>query len=216
MTRVLVVDDQPLVRTGLRALLEPEADLDVVGEAGDGAEALVLVAELTPDVVLMDVRMPVLDGVEATRQIAAQGGPPVLVLTTFDLDEHVYDALRAGAAGFLLKDADRVDLVRAVRAVAAGQTVLAPSVAQRLVEAVVRRPGRTTEVGLPTLTTREVEVLRHVARGASNDEVARSLHLGEATVRTHVSSILAKLGVRNRVQAVIAAYESGLVRPGEP
>lgn len=215
LTRVLLVDDQPLVRTGLRALLEPEPDLEVVGEASNGEEALARVSELAPDVVLMDVRMPVLDGVEATRRLAGSSAR-VLVLTTFDLDEHVYDALRAGAVGFLLKDADRADLVRAVRAVAAGQPALAPSVAQRLVEAVVRRPGRSTGAGLPELTSREQEVLRHVARGASNEEVAAALHVGEATVRTHVSAVLQKLGVRNRVQAVIAAYESGLVRPGEP
>lgn len=216
MTTVLLVDDQPLVRTGLRALLEPEPDLEVVGEAANGEEAVTLTAELQPDVVLMDVRMPVLDGIEATRRICASGRSQVLVLTTFDVDEHVYDALRAGAAGFLLKDAERSDLVRAVRAVADGQQVLAPSVTRRLVEAVVRRPGRSSEVGLPQLTQREQEVLREVAKGSSNEEVATALYLGEATVRTHVSAVLQKLGVRNRVQAVIVAYETGLVRPGEP
>lgn len=213
---VVVVDDQPLVRAGLAALLSLEPDLEVVGEAADGAAGVDLCRTLRPDVVLMDVRMPVLDGVAATRRIVEERLPTrVLVLTTFDLDEHVYDALRAGAAGFLLKDADREELVRAVRVVAAGDAVLAPSATRRLIAEVARRPGRgPVGAALDTLTSRERDVLLLVARGASNEEVAAQLHLGEATVRTHVSSVLAKLGVRNRVQAVVAAYEGGLVQPG--
>jgi DNA-binding NarL/FixJ family response regulator len=215
--RVVVVDDQPLVRAGLAALLSLEDGIDVVGEAADGLAALDVCAAQRPDVVLMDVRMPVLDGIEATRRLAASGSSArVLVLTTFDLDEHVYDALRAGAAGFLLKDADREELVRAVRVVAAGDAVLAPSATRRLVEELARRPGRgPLGAALDGLTARERDVLRLVARGASNEEVAAALFLGEATVRTHVSNVLAKLGVRNRVQAVVAAYEGGLVTPGE-
>jgi DNA-binding NarL/FixJ family response regulator len=209
---VVVVDDQPLVRAGLAALLALEPDLEVVGEAADGEAGVELCRRLRPDVAVVDVRMPVLDGVEATRRITAELPTRVLVLTTFDLDEHVYDALRAGAAGFLLKDADRAELVRAVRVVAAGEAVLAPSATRRLVAEVVQRPGRgPLSPALEALTAREREVLVLVARGASNEEVARELFLGEATVRTHVSAVLAKLGVRNRVQAVIAAYEGGLV-----
>lgn len=213
---VVVVDDQPLVRAGLAALLSLEPDLEVVGEAPDGVAGVDLCRTLRPDVVLMDVRMPVLDGVAATRRIVEERLPTrVLVLTTFDLDEHVYDALRAGAAGFLLKDADREELVRAVRVVAAGDAVLAPSATRRLIAEVARRPGRgPVGAALDALTSRERDVLLLVARGASNEEVAAQLHLGEATVRTHVSSVLAKLGVRNRVQAVVAAYEGGLVQPG--
>ena len=214
--RVVVVDDQPLVRAGLVALLSLDAGIDVVGEAADGLAGVELCAGLDPDVALMDVRMPRLDGIAATRRILASGGRTrVLVLTTFDLDEHVYDALRAGAAGFLLKDADRDELIRAVHVVASGDSVLAPSATRRLVAEIARRPGRgPLGAALETLTAREQDVLRLVARGASNEEIARELFLGEATVRTHVSNVLAKLGVRNRVQAVIAAYEGGMVTPG--
>lgn len=214
--RVVVVDDQPLVRAGLAALLSLESDIEVVGEAADGSAAVELCGEVRPDVVLMDVRMPVLDGIEATRRLTASGNPArVLVLTTFDLDEHVYDALRAGAAGFLLKDADREELVRAVRVVAAGDAVLAPAATRRLIEEVARRPGRgPLGPALASLTPREHDVLQLLATGASNEEVAAQLFLGQATVRTHVSNVLAKLGVRNRVQAVIAAYEGGVVSPG--
>lgn len=214
--RVVVVDDQPLVRAGLAALLALEPDLEVVGEAADGLAALDVCRATQPDVVLMDVRMPVMDGIEATRRLVASGSAArVVALTTFDLDEHVYGALRAGAAGFLLKDADREELVRAVRVVAAGEAVLAPAATRRLLAEVVRRPG-VAPLGpaLGALTSRERDVLLLVARGASNHEVAEALFLGEATVRTHVSNVLAKLGVRNRVQAVIAAYEGGLVSPG--
>jgi DNA-binding NarL/FixJ family response regulator len=215
--RILVADDQELVRAGFRVVLEAEADLEVVGEAGDGARAVDLARRLHPDVILMDVRMPALDGIEATRRIraaAADERPRVLMLTTFDLDEHVYEALRAGASGFLLKDVRAVQLVEAVRTIAAGEALLAPSVTRRLVAEFARRPQAVPVPGLDELTARELDVVRHVARGLSNAEIGAELHVTEATVKTHVTRILMKLGLRDRVQVVVAAYESGLVQPG--
>jgi DNA-binding NarL/FixJ family response regulator len=215
-TRVLVVDDQALVRGGFAMILEAEPDLAVVGEAVDGVEATRLAAELTPDVVLMDVRMPRMDGIEATRRITAAGRSRVLVLTTFDLDEYVYDAIRAGASGFLLKDVRPRDLGHAVRTVAAGDSLVAPAVTRRLLDEFVRRPppGRRAE-RLAPLTERELEVLTLIARGRSNAQIAGHLVLSETTVKTHVTRILTKLGLRDRVQAVVVAYESGLVVPGD-
>jgi DNA-binding NarL/FixJ family response regulator len=212
---VLVVDDQALVRGGFSMILEAEPDLAVVGEAADGVEAVRMVAERTPDVVLMDVRMPRMDGIEATRRITAAARARVLVLTTFDLDEYVYDAVRAGASGFLLKDVPPRDLAHAVRTVAAGNSLVAPTVTRRLLEEFVRRPppGRRSE-RLDGLTDRELEVLGLLARGWSNAELAAHLVLSETTVKTHVTRILAKLGLRDRVQAVVLAYEAGLVLPG--
>ena len=216
--RVVVVDDQELVRTGFRLILEAEDDIEVVAEAGDGAAAVRVVREAAPDVVLMDVRMPVMDGIDATREICAAGlgAPKVLILTTFDLDEYVFGALRAGASGFLLKDTPADDLVAGVRIVAHGDGLLAPSVTRRLIaEFTSRGGGRPSQVvGLDSLTEREVEVLRHLARGLSNAEIARALWVSETTVKTHVSHILTKLDLRDRVQAVVAAYESGLVQAG--
>jgi len=214
-TRVLVVDDQALVRGGFAMILEAEPDLAVVGEAVDGVEATRLAAELTPDVVLMDVRMPRMDGIEATRRITAAGRSRVLVLTTFDLDEYVYDAIRAGASGFLLKDVRPRDLGHAVRTVAAGDSLVAPAVTRRLLDEFVRRPppGRRPE-RLAPLTERELEVLSLIARGWSNAQIAGHLVLSETTVKTHVTRILTKLGLRDRVQAVVVAYETGLVLPG--
>jgi DNA-binding NarL/FixJ family response regulator len=215
--RVLVADDQALVRGGFRMILEAEPDLTVVGEAVDGVEATRLAAELVPDVVLMDVRMPRMDGIEATRRITAAGRARVLVLTTFDLDEHVWDAVVAGASGFLLKDVRPRDLGHAVRTVAAGDSLVAPAVTRRLLAEFTRRPapGRRAE-RLAALTDRELEVLGLVARGWSNAEIAEHLVLSETTVKTHVTRILGKLGLRDRVQAVVVAYESGLVVPGGP
>ena len=234
MIRVLVVDDQPVVRVGFSAILAAQDGIEVVGDAADGAQAVDAAARLAPDVVLMDVRMPVLDGIEATRRItgggpAAEGaaGPPrVLVLTTFDLDEYVFAGLRAGASGFLLKDCTPAALVEAVRVVAAGEALLAPSVTRRLVAAfaalpddaaaVPGRPGAAPPAAvLDPLTPREREVLALVAEGLSNAEIAGRLVVGEETVKTHVGRVLAKLGLRDRVQAVVLAYECGLVRPGE-
>ena len=212
--RLLIVDDQALVRAGFRKLLESEEGLEVVGEAGDGVEAVAEARRLGPDVVLMDIRMPRLDGIEATRQLASGGGPAVLVLTTYDLDEYVFEALRAGASGFLLKDAPPDDLVAAVRTVARGDALLAPSVTRRLIAEFTSRNRRRPEAALPALSQRETEVLKLVARGMSNAEIAHSLFLGEATVKTHVRSLLSKLQCRDRVQAVVRAYESGLVEPG--
>jgi DNA-binding NarL/FixJ family response regulator len=214
--RILLADDQPLVRAGLRTILQEEADLKVVGEAEDGVQATALVANLRPDVVLMDVRMPNLDGLEATRRITTGDHPPrIVILTTFDLDEYVYEALKAGASGFLLKDADADELVRAVRVAAAGDALLAPSVTRRLI---ARFSGqgmiRQVAANLESLTEREREVLQMVARGLSNGEIAGRLFLGETTVKTHVAHILDKLELRDRVQAVVLAYESGLVSPG--
>jgi DNA-binding NarL/FixJ family response regulator len=212
--RVLVADDQALVRGGLCMILESQPDIAVVGEAADGVEAVAAARELDPDVVLMDVRMPNLGGIEATRQICAAQRARVLVLTTFDLDEYVYDALRAGASGFLLKDMRREELVAAVRTVAAGEALLAPTVTRRLIADVLSRRYQATEAAqLKTLTARETDTLRQVARGLSNAEIAAELFVTEHTVKTHVSNLLAKLGLRDRVQAVVLAYETGLVVP---
>jgi DNA-binding NarL/FixJ family response regulator len=218
MITILVADDHHLARSGLRAMLSAHDDLDVIGEAEDGAAAVEQALRLRPDVVVMDIRMPRLDGIEATRRLRAQpGSPQVLVLTTFDLDEYVYEALRAGASGFVLKDAPPSQLAEAVRTVAAGETLLAPAVTRRLVERFVRRPapGAAEQKRLAELTEREHEVLRLIARGLSNGEIAARLYLSEATVKTHVTRILAKLDLRDRVQAVVFAYEIGLVEPGD-
>jgi DNA-binding NarL/FixJ family response regulator len=214
--RILIADDQELVRTGFRVILTAEPDLEVVGEAGDGRETIEAVASLSPDVVLMDIRMPNLDGIEATRRIATRGGPPrVLILTTFDLDEYVYEALRAGASGFLLKDAGADELIHAVRVVAGGEALLAPSITRRLIEDYAQRPPKREQpAALGDLTPRELEVLRLLARGLSNGEIARELVLGDATVKTHVARIFAKLDLHDRAQAVVLAYETGLVQPG--
>jgi DNA-binding NarL/FixJ family response regulator len=214
--RVLIADDQDLVREGLRMILEAEPDLEVVGEAGNGKQALDQARRLDPDVMLMDVRMPELDGIEATARLATSGlRARVLVLTTFDLDEYVYRALKSGASGFLLKDATREQLVAAVRTVAAGDAMLAPAVTRRLIEDFCRgpEPGSLPEVA-KALSGRELDVLRLIARGLSNAEIAGELYLSEATVKSHVARILAKLGLRDRVQTVVYAYESGLVRAG--
>jgi DNA-binding NarL/FixJ family response regulator len=216
-TRVVVVDDQEVVRSAFAALLATQPDFSVVGAAADGAQAVRVSAELRPDVVLMDIRMPVMDGIEATRRIvAADSRPRVLVLTTFDLDEHVYDALDAGASGFLLKDVTAERLFDAVRVIAAGDALLAPGVTRRLVaEFARRRPRATTpSAALDGLTPRERDVLVLVAEGLSNPEIAARLVIGEETVKTHVSRVLTKLGLRDRTQAVVLAYESGLVVPG--
>lgn len=213
MIRVVVADDQRLVREGFAAILGSEPDLDVVAVAGDGAEALEAVSRTHPDVVVMDIRMPGVDGIEATRRIARTANPPhVLVLTTFDLDEYVYDALRAGAAGFLLKDAPRGRLAEAVRTVAAGEALLDPTVTRRLVERFMKPTADPEALG--SLTEREIDVLRAAATGLSNREIAEHLVISEWTVKTHVASILRKLGVRDRVQAVVRAYQCGLVEPG--
>jgi DNA-binding NarL/FixJ family response regulator len=211
--RVVLADDQPLVRTGLRMILGAEPDIEIVAEAGNGREAVKAVEVAHPDVVLMDVRMPEVDGIEATGAITALPDPPrVLVLTTFDLDEIVYDALRAGASGFLLKDAPEERLVTAIRVVADGGSLFAPSVTRRLIAEFANR-RRADPPDLPGLTERETEVLLQVARGLSNAEIAAHLFVSENTVKTHVARLLMKLGVRDRVQAVVLAYESGLVRP---
>jgi DNA-binding NarL/FixJ family response regulator len=218
--RVVVVDDQEVVRAGFGALLATQPDLAVVGSARDGADAVRLCARSRPDVVLMDVRMPVMDGIEATRQIKSAGerdGPPrVIILTTFDLDEYVYDALSAGASGFLLKEVTAERLFEAVRVVAAGEALLAPGVTRRLIAEFARLRPRAPRPGarLAELTPRETEVLRLVAEGLSNAEIARRLVVSDETVKTHVSRVLAKLALRDRTQAVVAAYESGLVVPG--
>jgi DNA-binding NarL/FixJ family response regulator len=221
MIRVMLVDDQAMVRVGFRMILETEPEFSVVGEAADGAEAVELAERCRPDVILMDVRMPRLDGIEATARILArtsEGGPRVLILTTFDLDDYVYAALRAGASGFLLKDAPAEQLIEAIRVIGRGDAVLAPSVTRLLIEEVARRPAvdpAQVAPGLADLTDRELEVLRLIARGRSNGEIAEELYLGEATVKTHVGRILTKLDLRDRVQAVVVAYESGLVTPGD-
>jgi DNA-binding NarL/FixJ family response regulator len=215
---VLIVDDQELVRAGFRMILEAQEEIEVVGEAGDGAEAVEAARALDPDVVLMDVRMPGTDGVEATRRLVAAGARArVLMLTTFDAEEYVYEAMKAGASGFLLKNAPPAQLVAAVRATAAGEAQLAPAIVQRMVEEFLRRPapGTSRPAALDELTERELDVLKLLARGLANAEIAAALFLSEATVRTHVSRILAKLGLRDRTQAVVLAYESGLVQPGE-
>ena len=216
MIRVVVVDDQELMRVGFRMVLGAQADIDVVGEAGDGAQAIKLAEELRPDVVLMDVRMPVLDGVEATKRIVADGTARVLVMTTFDLDEYVYAALQGGASGFLLKDTQPDHLVTALRAVASGDAVVSPSVTRRLLDRFVGAGGKPLRdtAELDVLTDREREVLVLIAKGMSNLEIAETLFLSEATVKTHVGRILAKLDLRDRVQAVVLAYETGLTKPG--
>jgi DNA-binding NarL/FixJ family response regulator len=212
--RVVLADDQPLVRTGLRMILSDQTDLEVVGEAATGVQAVKICAETGPDVVLMDVRMPELDGIDATRAVTAVDNPPrVLVLTTFDLDDVVYEALRAGASGFLLKDAPEERLTTAIRVVADGGSLFAPSVTRRLIEEFSRHTPAGPPRDLGTLTDRETEVLIQVARGLSNAEIATELFVSENTVKTHVARVLMKLGLRDRVQAVVLAYESGLVRP---
>jgi len=216
--RVLIADDQALVRAGFRMILDAEEDIDVIGEASDGNEAVEQARRLTPDVVLMDIRMPELDGIEATRQVVALGGdmpPRVLMLTTFDLNEYVYEALRAGASGFLLKDVPPEELAAGIRVVARGDALLAPSITRRLIHEFARA---TTASGPPRgfdeLTAREVEVFKLVARGLSNAEIAAELIVSETTVKTHVARLLMKLGLRDRVQAVVLAYESGIAVPG--
>ena len=218
--RLVLVDDQELVRTGFRMILNAEEDIEVVGEASDGAEGIEVIRTTQPDVVLMDIRMPTMDGIEATRELcrdrSRENCPRILILTTFDIDEYVYEALQAGASGFMLKDTPADDLVDGVRTIAAGDGLLSPSVTRRLIEEFVQRPGAAANrvSGLDTLTEREVEVLQHLARGLSNAEMAEALFVGETTIKTHISHILTKLELRDRVQAVVAAYESGLVAPG--
>ena len=212
--RLLIADDQPLMRAGFRAVLEATGEMEVVAEAGDGEQAVELARRLRPDVVLMDIRMPVLDGIEATRRLA---GHRVLILTTFGLDEYIIEALRAGASGFILKDVPTADLVHAVRVIAGGDALLSPAVTRRLLDRVGRRlpASATTAPGaLAELTDREREVFELLARGLSNAEIAEILTVGDATVKTHVSNVLTKLGLRDRVQAVVLAYESGLIAPG--
>jgi DNA-binding NarL/FixJ family response regulator len=214
MIRVLIVDDQELVRAGFRMILEAQGDIRVVAEAGDGEEALIAARNSRPDVVLMDIRMPRLDGVAATRRM---NDAKVIILTTFDHDEYVVEALRAGASGFLVKDAAPEELVHAVRVVAAGDALLSPNVTRRLLDGMMSRlgPRASPPDGFSALTDRERDVLRLMARGRSNTEIAAQLHVTEATVKTHVSHVLDKLGLRDRVQAVVLAYETGLVTPGE-
>ena len=214
--RVLIADDQALMRTGFRMILDAQDDMEVVGEAIDGADAIRRFEKLAPDVVVMDVRMPAMDGIEATRRLAALERPArVLILTTFDLDDYVYEALRAGASGFLLKDRPPEELVAAVRVIAAGEALLAPSVTRRLIEEFARRAPAVKPAELDELTEREREVLVLMARGLSNAEIARALFVAETTVKTHVGRVLHKLGLRDRAQAVVLAYESGLVQPGD-
>ena len=223
-SRILIADDQPMMRVGLRGCVAGTADIEVVGEASNGYQAVELARRLQPDVVLMDVRMPGLDGVEATRQLTApgpDGGPVtrVLMLTTFNLDEYIVEGLRAGASGFLLKDASAEELVRAIRVVAAGDALLAPAVTRRLLDRYARylpSPSSPTEDPLRHLTARELAVLRLVSRGLSNEEIADRLHLARSSVKSHVSHLLGKLGRTDRVQLVVLAYETGLVRPGDP
>ena len=218
MIRVLIADDQALVRGGFRLILEAQKDIEVVGEAEDGRQALALARELSPDVVLMDIRMPELDGLEATRRLVADGDAPrVLMLTTFGEDEYVYDAMKSGASGFLLKDIRPEQLAEAVRVAAAGDALLAPAITRRLIEEFVRRPppGSGPPAELSNLTERELEVLMLIARGLSNAEIASTLFLSEATVKTHITHVLTKLNLRDRVQAVVLAYESGLVQAGD-
>jgi DNA-binding NarL/FixJ family response regulator len=216
--RVLVVDDQALVRAGFSMIIRAESDLEVVGEAGDGREALDAARRLMPDIVLMDVRMPLMDGIEATRRLLAEhGGIKVVMMTTFDMDEYVYAALQAGASGFLLKDVPPEQLIAGIRAVVAGDALLAPSVTRRLIEGFIRRPSRSLgqqPTALARLTSREREVLQVMAQGLSNAEIAQTFVLSETTVKTHVARILNKLGLRDRVQAVVFAYEHALVLPG--
>jgi DNA-binding NarL/FixJ family response regulator len=218
VTRCLIADDQAMVREGFAAVLAAQPDMAVTGQAADGAEAVAQAWRLQPDVVLMDVRMPVMDGLEATRQILSAPGPQhtrVLMLTTFDLDDYVYEALRAGASGFLLKDATAAELVHAVRVIAAGDALLAPSITRRLIAGFARQPSAgPPPSSLASLTARETEVLRLIARGLSNTEISDALVIAEQTTKTHVSRILAKLCLRDRAQAVVLAYESGLITPG--
>ncbi len=215
--KVLIVDDQALVRAGFRMILEAQPDLEVVGEAGDGSAAIEAVRTLRPDVVLMDIRMPGIDGIEATRRLTEAGAQSrIVILTTYDLDEYVFDALAAGASGFLLKHVPPEELVRGVRVAASGEALLAPSITKRLIEEFARHraPVRASGTDLKTLTDRELEVLRLLGRGLSNPEIAKALQVGEATVKTHVAHVLDKLELRDRVQAVILAYEIGLIKPG--
>ena len=218
MIRVLLADDQALVRAGFRALLDAQPDIEVVGEAPDGGEAVRLAASLRPDVVLMDIRMPVLDGLEATKEIVADPALPdvrIVILTTFDLDEYVFEALHAGASGFLVKDTDPVELIRAVRVVANGDALLSPGITRRLIaEFASAGPNRAPRAGLERLTEREREVTAQVAAGLSNDEIAAQLTMSPLTAKTHVSRAMTKLGARDRAQLVVFAYESGLVTPG--
>jgi DNA-binding NarL/FixJ family response regulator len=215
-TSVVIADDQRLVRSGFRVILENAPGIDVVGEAADGEQAIAVVHELAPDVVLMDIRMPILDGLQAAREIIATTESKVLMLTTFDADEYVYEALRVGASGFLLKDALPEQLVGAVRAVAAGDALIDPAITRRLIQAFTRaaRPLGELPPALTGLTTRELEVLRLIARGLSNAEIAEELFVEDSTIKTHVARVLMKLGLRDRVQAVVLAYESGFIAPG--
>ncbi|GAA3211681.1 response regulator transcription factor [Nonomuraea helvata] len=217
--RIVVADDQELVRAGFSMILGAQPDFEVVAEAGDGAQAVAAVRDHAPDLLLLDIRMPVMDGIEAARIVCAESGCRVLMLTTFDLDDYVYDALRAGASGFLLKDVRRDDLVHAVRAVAAGESLLAPSVTTKLIaqftSRAAARPAAPPSERLAVLTAREQETLRMIARGLSNAEIAQAMVVSEHTVKTHVSNVLTKLGLRDRAQAVIAAYETGLIVPGD-
>jgi len=219
MIKVLIADDQALVRTGFRMILDAEDDIEVAGEAADGLEAVSAAQRERPDVILMDVRMPNMNGIEATRRLVDKDDVEpirVLILTTFDLDEYVYDALRAGASGFLLKDAPPEELVHAVRVVERGDALIAPSITKRLIEEISQRPAQqgTAPEALESLTQRELEVLQLMARGLSNHEIAQELFVSDTTVKTHVGRVLMKLGLRDRVQAVVLAYESGVVRPG--
>lgn len=215
--RVLIADDQELVRTGFRMILTAAGDIEVVGEATNGQDAVAEARASSPDVILMDVRMPVLDGISATREIIRRNGadaPRIVILTTFDLDQYVYDALRAGASGFLIKDLPAAQLVAGVRTAAEGNALLAPAITRRLIEQFAAPPPEPPP-GLDDLTPRELEIMRHVARGMSNLEIANELIIGEATVKTHVARVLRKLGLRDRVQAVVLAYEAGIVVPGK-
>jgi DNA-binding NarL/FixJ family response regulator len=220
--RILLVDDQALVRAGFRMILDAEPEMEVVGEASDGREAIDQARSLRPDIVLMDIRMPELDGLEATRRILSMSsdgdGPKILMLTTFDLDEYVYEALRAGASGFLLKDTPPEQLVGAIRVIAEGEALLSPSITRRVIAEFVKGAGPKPQQQFPRLgelTARELEVMKLVARGLSNAEIAKELFVSETTVKTHVARILMKLGLRDRVQAVVLAYESGVVQPGD-
>jgi DNA-binding NarL/FixJ family response regulator len=216
--RVVLVDDQALIRTGFKMILETEDDIEVVGEASDGEQAISMTRSVRPDVVLMDVQMPTMDGLEATGRIVRDANLPsrIVILTTFERDDYVFEALRAGASGFLLKNAPSEELVHAVHVVAAGDALLAPSVTRRVIEGFIRRPAhRSNALELQRLTERETEILQLLATGKSNSELAAHLFVGEGTIKTHVSSVLTKLGLRDRMQAVIFAYESGLIEPGQ-